>query len=201
MEVQPETDVPTHTTESLLAHADSIQKPGEWLELPDLVLYACTSGASLKLVINADGEWLETSAFKFISEILGTDSLGGLTRDEAAEWVCVLTPLSFQLWDQRHVPALNHWLPAFRIDSAADPQRLRSMARTEIERLRALGMSDAAVRGFTWSDYLLLPEKLPSQYLFTVKALEHGFCCWDVPGDGDCGVHSLVALLQDAMQP
>lgn len=193
----------------VLRHAHKISRAGDFLELPDLLLFALWSGVDLDLMLNSgEGEIPSMPVYTYVKDNLPAwdeteiDQLLSLARQgshaSGERWSILLTTPSYKASDD--IPSMAHWVPCWQetkfnefnhYDAAwkAEQSRVDSDLDSLLKDTDQMQDFDEYILKRTSLDnFKLLLKRLHSQHPKMVAR--------NVPGDGNCGVWSLMCLRQ-----
>ena len=191
------------------AYTEKVEKPGFFLGMLDLYILSIAHGKNLLLLLQ-DGEEFR---YRFISEILqglGHAELHDATKpDVEGEDTWIICGAS-ATWTPVPVLQLNHWFPAWtkkRLGDEWEGAMEKSKDAAEQEKSALAASLVHANQRNTEDDVeakanleSLLDEwdKVVRKQGFLQRLYDFGVCPFDVPGDGDCGIHSVLSHLNGA---
>ena len=180
----------------MLHHAYRVNQQGVYLELPDLLLYALENGVRLNLILNTTPPQT-MSAEAYLKSIL----LGVLSDDELNALLTRVAPTG-ETWDvcltrndyapTQNLQDMQHWVPCWSKEQVLDFEQLfqssvqkQHACRDELEK---------TLMEQNWYEYCRLRARSDNFETLLGVLYSLDMAARDVPGDGDCGVWSLLCL-------
>ena len=183
-------------------HAKAMTKPGHYLEMLDVILYAYKQDAELKLLLNHPDtlQFGNGGAIETIQHMLNIEdedlSLGA--KKWTNHWSMILTRADFK--PEANPIKMNHWMPcwpATEIMWQCEKDRLKTQ-RERKERVLLEQLQEAPEEADLIYDYLRETAESSNAFEALVDRVfkNTGLLPKNVQADGNCGIWSLVSLFR-----
>ena len=178
-----------------------VQKKGVWLTIFDILAFSYSLNFQVVLILQDEmGSWHEIPLQGWLAEACPSEAYHHIFGGGSADAQSIhLVPCSASYEPVGDLLAgVNHWLPAFRIQHDFNEQEWEALEEQKaIEDVHALTRTlssepdDAVVK----AELELLETEQQSWRALRRNIRAFNYEARQVPADGDCGVHSLLALL------
>ena len=195
---------PTPGQVILLGHSRRVAEHGYYLDIADILMYACSANVNVRLIVNSPS--LRVMSIAELLEHLSPqrDWPSNLFPAECKKtWSVILTTASLRPTDD--LKEMNHWLPAWHEE---DLQHMHTMSHSSTLTLDArLEQSKAdhermfsgnrSMSASEWDEFVRQRTASLNFTALLTKLLqpELRFTAAPVAPDGNCGAYTLLALL------